>query len=64
MKNAVFLDVMPRDSCKYQRCGGTCRFLHQGGKSQRAINNARSDWQLLEERISELGITLAINGSC
>jgi hypothetical protein len=33
MKNAVFWDMMPCDSCKNRRFGGTCRFRHQGDRS-------------------------------
>jgi hypothetical protein len=32
MKNSVFWDVMPCDSCKNRRFGGTYRLPHQGEK--------------------------------
>jgi hypothetical protein len=34
MKNGVFRDVTPCDSCKNQRFGGTLRLLHQGDKNR------------------------------
>jgi hypothetical protein len=34
MKNVVFMNVTPCDSCKNIRFGATCRFHHQGGKNQ------------------------------
>jgi hypothetical protein len=39
MKNTVFWDVTPCDSCKSRRFGGTYRFHHQGDKNRRARNN-------------------------
>jgi hypothetical protein len=33
MKNAIFWDVIPCDSCKNRRVGGTCRLHHQGEKN-------------------------------
>jgi hypothetical protein len=38
MKNAVFWDVTPCDSCKSRRFGGTYRFHHQGDKNRRSRN--------------------------
>jgi hypothetical protein len=35
MKNAVFWDVTPCDTCKYQRFGGIYKLRHQGEKNQR-----------------------------
>jgi hypothetical protein len=32
MKNAVFLDVIPRGSCENRRFGRTYRFYHQGDR--------------------------------
>jgi hypothetical protein len=43
MKNAVFWDVTPCDSCK-NRCFGRAYYLHhQGGKIRRARNNLSSN---------------------
>jgi hypothetical protein len=33
MKNGVFWDVTPRDSCEKRRFGGTLRLLRQGDKN-------------------------------
>jgi hypothetical protein len=43
MKNAVFWDVSPCDSCKNLRLGGTYRLDHRGEKNQRARNNVSSE---------------------
>jgi hypothetical protein len=40
-KNAVFWDVMLRDSCKSRHFGGKCRLHHQGDKNQQATNVSR-----------------------
>jgi hypothetical protein len=42
LKNAVFWDVTPCDSCKNQSFGGTYRLHHQGDKNRRARNNVSS----------------------
>jgi hypothetical protein len=34
LKNGVFWDVTPYDSCKNRRYGGTSRLLHQGNKNR------------------------------
>jgi hypothetical protein len=34
MKNGVFWDVKPYDSCKNRRLGGTWRILHQDDKNR------------------------------
>jgi hypothetical protein len=39
MKNAVFLDVMPRGSRKNRHLGGSYRLQHQGDRNQRNMNN-------------------------
>jgi hypothetical protein len=39
MKNAVFRDVTPCDSCKNRRFGGTYSLKHQGDNNRRARNN-------------------------
>jgi hypothetical protein len=46
MKNSVFWDVTPSDSCKNRSFGRTCRLHHQGDKNQRARNNVSSNKQL------------------
>jgi hypothetical protein len=45
MKNIVFWDVTPRDSCKNRRFGGTYRLNHQGENNRRAMNNVNSNYQ-------------------
>jgi hypothetical protein len=42
MKNAVFLDVMPRCSCDSRRFGGKYCFNHQGDKNGLARNSVSS----------------------
>jgi hypothetical protein len=39
MKNAVFWDVAPCDSCQNRLFGGTYRVQHQGDKNRRNMNN-------------------------
>jgi hypothetical protein len=34
LKNGVFWDVTPRDSCKNRRFGGKQRLYHQGEKNR------------------------------
>jgi hypothetical protein len=43
MKNAVFWDVAPCDSCKNRVFGGTYRLHHQGERNQLATNNVNSN---------------------
>jgi hypothetical protein len=45
MKNAVFWDVTPRDTCKKRSSGGSSRLHHHGGKNQRARNNVSPNYQ-------------------
>jgi hypothetical protein len=47
MKNGVFCDVTPCDSCKNRRFGGAYRVFHQGDKNRWTRNNARSVHRLL-----------------
>jgi hypothetical protein len=42
MKNGVFWNVTPCDSCKNRRLGGTYRRLHQSVKNRCIWNNASS----------------------
>jgi hypothetical protein len=44
MKNPVFWDVKPRDSCKNRRFGGTYRLNLQDEKNQRAGSNVGSNF--------------------
>jgi hypothetical protein len=46
VKNAVFWNMTPRDSCKNRCFGGTYLFHHQGDKNQRARNSVNSNLQL------------------
>jgi hypothetical protein len=39
LKNVVFWDVMPYDSCKNGRFGGTHCLNHQGDKNRRVRSN-------------------------
>jgi hypothetical protein len=43
MKNAVFWDETPCDSCKNGRFGGTQRLKHQAEKNQRSRNNVNNN---------------------
>jgi hypothetical protein len=45
MKNRVFWDVMPCDSCKNRRFGGTERLPHQGDKNRWTRNNTSCNYQ-------------------
>jgi hypothetical protein len=45
-KNAIFLDVTPRGSCKNWRFRGMYRLHQQGNKNRRARNNISSNQQL------------------
>jgi hypothetical protein len=47
MKNVVFWDVTPCDSCKSRYSGANYRLRHQGGKNQRARSNVSSNYQVL-----------------
>jgi hypothetical protein len=47
VKNAVFWDVTPCDSCKNRCFGEVYGLHHQSGKYQRARNNFSSNYHLL-----------------
>jgi hypothetical protein len=46
VKNAVFWDVTPCDSCKNGCFDGTYRLHHQGDKNRRAKNNDSINYKL------------------
>jgi hypothetical protein len=54
MKNGVFWDMMPCDSCKIRRFGGQFRLHHQGEKNQRVRNNVSINYGIYFSEMSVL----------